>query len=182
MTFRLPPIPARPAPARRLLLPFTAGLLLAAGPAQAQKYRTAAGGRVGKDNTGLSIQQKVFDHVTLEGLALAASREFSGTVLVERHFGILGRSLNYYLGAGGHVGRQQDHGAFGGLDAIVGAEYKIALSSFVLSLDLKPTVEFNNGNGDWSRFPTAFSVRYILLKDKKKEGVFRRLFGGGHRK
>ncbi|WP_375418767.1 hypothetical protein [uncultured Hymenobacter sp.] len=181
MTFRFPLISSRPAgPRRRLPLAFFL-LLLAAGAAQAQKYRTAAGLRIGKDNTGLTIQQKVLDKVTLEGLALAGPREFSGTVLVERHFGILGPSLNYYLGAGGHLGRHQDHGAIGGLDFIVGAEYKIALTPFVLSLDLKPSLELGNGDGDWGRFPSAFSVRYILLKDKR-EGVFRRLFGKGRKK
>lgn len=156
-------------------------LLLAAGPARAQKYRTAAGLRLGKDNFGLTIQQKIFDHVTVEGLGLATAREFSGTLLVERHFGILGPSLNYYLGAGGHVGKNQDTGTFGGLDGLVGAEYKIALTHFVISFDLKPTVEFNPGERDWSRFPSAFSVRYIFLKDKNN-GLFRRLFGGGRKK
>ena len=150
-------------------------LLLLSAPARAQKYRTAVGLRLGKNNTGLTVQQKILENVTLEGLALAAPREFSGTVLAERHFGILGPSLNYYLGAGAHLGRHQDTGTFGGLDAIVGAEYKIALTSFVLSLDIKPTYEF--GAGDWSRFPTAFSVRYIFVKEKK-DGFFRRLFGG----
>ena len=150
-------------------------LLLLAGNARAQKYRTAVGLRLGKNNTGLTIQQKILENVTLEGLAVAAPREFSGTVLAERHFGILGPSLNYYLGAGAHAGRNQDTGAMGGLDVIVGAEYKIAFTSFVLSLDIKPTYEF--GPGDWSRFPTAFSVRYIFLKEKK-DGFFHRLFGG----
>ena len=153
-------------------------LLLASGPAQAQKYRTAAGLRLGKDNTGLTIQQKIFDHVTLEGLGTAGPRDFNGTVLIEQHFGILGPSLNYYFGAGAHLGKNQDTGTVGGLDGIIGAEYKIALTHFVLSFDLKPTVEFNHGDSDWSRFPTAFSVRYILLKEKKA-GLFRGLFGGG---
>lgn len=183
--FPYPPRPPRsPGPHRAgqprrglLLLLF---LLLAAAPAWAQKYRTAVGLRVGKDNTGLTIQQKILDRVTLEGLALAAPREVSGTLLLEQHFGILGPSLNYYFGAGGHVGKNQDRGVVGGLDAIVGAEYKIALTHFVLSLDLKPTLEFNHGDSDWSRFPTAFSVRYIFLKDRKN-GLFHRLFGGGRR-
>ena len=169
-------MPCPPAVARRLALFCFLGLALAAHPAPAQKYRTAVGLRLGKSNTGLSIQQKIADRFTLEGLALAAPREYSGTVLAERHFGILGPSLNYYLGAGGHWGRNQDTGPFGGLDFIVGAEYKIALTRFVLSFDLKPTLEFSSGNSDWSRFPSAFSVRYVFLKDKKKEGLFRGIF------
>ena len=185
MTFRQNPVFGGWPRGRRALVLATSLLLgllmLATGPAQAQKYRTAAGFRLGKGTTGLTIQQKIFDHVTLEGLGTASAREFSGTLLVERHFGILGPSLNYYLGAGGHVGKNQDTGTFGGLDGVIGAEYKIALTHFVLSFDLKPTVEFNSGDGDWSRFPTAFSVRYIILKEKNA-GLFRGLrglFGGG---
>ncbi|WP_139924861.1 hypothetical protein [Hymenobacter sp. DG01] len=159
----------------RLLL---AGCLLAASlalPAHAQKYRTAAGLRLGKNNYGLTVQQKILDKTTLEGLALVGTREVSATVLAERHFGILGPSLNYYFGAGGHLGNHKDTGGFGGLDALAGVEYKIAFTSFVLSLDFKPTVEFNSNN--WARFPTAFSVRYILLKEKNT-GLFEGLFDG----
>ncbi|RYU80131.1 hypothetical protein [Hymenobacter persicinus] len=169
MTFRLP----------RFFL--GAGLLLSAGllvcpAAQAQKYRTAVGLRLGKDNYGLTVQQKIFEKTTLEGLALVAPREVSGTVLAERHFGILGPSLNYYFGLGGHVGNNKDTGAFGGFDGLAGLEYKTAFFPFVLSFDVKPTVEINSA--DWARFPAAFSLRYVLIKEKKT-GLFNGLFGGG---
>jgi hypothetical protein len=133
-------------------------------PAAAQKYRTAAGFRSGGGSYGLTVQQVVLPKTTLEGLALAGTRERSATVLAERHFGILGPSLNYYLGAGAHIGTHRNDGTFWGLDAIVGAEYKIPFARVVLSLDFKPTLEFNSA--DWNRFPTAFSVRYIILKQK----------------
>ena len=99
-----------------------------------------------------------------------APRERSATVLAERHFGILGPSLNYYFGAGGHYGRHRDNGPFWGFDGIVGAEYKIAFLPFVIALDFKPTIEY--GSTDWNRFPTAFSVRYIFIK-KRKTSIFR---------
>ncbi|TGE05400.1 hypothetical protein [Hymenobacter fodinae] len=149
--------------------------LLAATTAQAQKYRTAAGIRVGGGQYGLTVQQKIFEKTTLEGLGLVSSREVSATLLAERHFGILGPSLNYYFGAGGHVGNHKDDGAFGGIDALAGVEYKIALSPIVLSVDFKPTVEF--GSDDWARFPTAFSVRYILVKEKNTSFI-NRVFRG----
>ncbi|MFD2784993.1 hypothetical protein [Hymenobacter rubripertinctus] len=142
--------------------------------AHAQKYRTAAGLRLGKNNYGFTVQQKVFDKTTLEGLVLAGSREVSGTVLAERHFGILGPSLNYYFGVGGHLGNHKDTGGFGGFDALAGVEYKVAFVPLVLSLDFKPTVEINSA--DWARFPTAFSVRYVLIKEKTS--LFGNLFGG----
>lgn len=165
---------------RALLLRFPLLLLVAlllggSQVAQAQKYRTAAGLRLSSGMYGLTVQQKILPKTTLEGLALAGSREVTGTVLAEQHFGLLGPSLNYYLGAGGHVGNHKDTGAFGGVDFIVGAEYKIALTRFVISADFKPSIEFNNN--DWARFPTAISVRYILVKEKKS-GFLNDIFGG----
>lgn len=153
-------------------------LVWLAPSAQAQKYRTAAGLRLGKNNFGLTVQQKVFEKTTLEGLALASSREVSATVLAERHFGILGPSLNYYFGAGGHLGKNKDTGGFGGFDALAGVEYKVAFVPLVLSFDLKPTVEINSA--DWARFPAAFSVRYVLIKDNS--GMLDGLFGGDKKK
>ena len=139
-------------------------------PAAAQKYRTAAGIRSDGTNYGLTIQQVFLPKATLEGLAMFAPRERSFTVLAERHFGILGPSLNYYFGAGAHYGRHRDDGDFWGFDGLAGVEYKIAFIPFVVSFDFKPTIEY--GSADWNRFPTAVSVRYIFLK-KKKTGIFR---------
>ena len=150
-------------------------LVLATGfaqPATAQKYRTAAGLRSDGTNYGLTIQQLILPNTTLEGLGMVAPRERSATLLAERHFGILGPSLNYYFGAGGHVGSHKDDGTFWGFDGLIGAEYKIAFIPFVISLDFKPTIEY--GSADWNRFPTAFSVRYIFLK-QRKTGIFRAL-------
>lgn len=166
----------RPTPLFLSLSMLLTALLLPAPEARAQKYRTAVGLRLGKDNYGLTVQQKIFEKTTLEGLALVGSREVSGTLLAERHFGILGPSLNYYFGAGGHLGNNKDTGGFGGFDALAGIEYKVAFLPFVLSFDLKPTVEINSD--DWARFPTAFSVRYVLIKEKNK-GLFNGLFGSG---
>jgi hypothetical protein len=144
--------------------------------ATAQKYRTAAGIRLGKENFGITVQQRLFPKTTLEGIGIFRNREVSATLLAEHHFGLLGPSLNYYIGAGGHVGTQRDQGGFGGVDGILGLEYKIAFSPIVLSLDVKPSVEISNAD-DWFRVPTAFSVRYILWKEKKT-GLFEGVFGG----
>jgi hypothetical protein len=161
-----------------LRLTFTALLTLLAFGATAQKYRTAAGVRIGRDNFGVTVQQKVFERTTLEGIGLVGTREVSATLLAEQHFGLLGKSLNYYLGAGAHVGVQKNDGGFGGVDAIAGVEYKIAFVPVVLSLDVKPSVEISNSD-DWFRFPAALSVRYILIKDKK-EGFLNNVFGDGN--
>jgi hypothetical protein len=138
-------------------------LLLALGQrAAAQKYNTALGARLGGGNYGITLQQRVASRVTVEGIAGLREREYSGTVLGEYHFGILGPSLNYYFGAGGHIGHNKDTGGFSGLDGLVGVEYKVAFLPVVLSFDFKPTLEFSSD--DYARFPTAFSIRYVLFK------------------
>ncbi|RTQ53675.1 hypothetical protein EJV47_02760 [Hymenobacter gummosus] len=154
-------------------LPVLAALLLTL-PAAAQKYRTALGVRLGSGNYGLTAQQKIFEKTTLEGIALLRSREVTGTVLIERHFPILGPSLNYYFGAGAHAGRHKDFGAVGGFDAMVGAEWKLPILPFVVAADFKPSFELNND--EWLRFPTAVSVRYVLIKEKTSfmGGIFER--------
>ncbi|MBD2721561.1 hypothetical protein [Hymenobacter armeniacus] len=158
----------------RLIYGLASGWLLVAlaQPAAAQKYRTAAGLRSGGGSYGLTVQQLVLPKTTLEGLGMLSERERSATVLAERHFGILGPSLNYYLGGGGHFGTHKDDGHFWGFDGLIGAEYKLPFGRIVLSFDFKPTVEFNSA--DWNRFTTAFSVRYIILK-QKKSGIFQDL-------
>jgi hypothetical protein len=138
-------------------------LLLAIGQrAAAQKYNTALGARLGGGNYGITLQQRVASRVTIEGIAGLREREYSGTVLGQYHFGILGPSLNYYFGAGGHLGHNKDTGNFGGFDGLVGVEYKVAFLPVVLSFDFKPTLEINSD--DYARFPTAFSIRYVLFK------------------
>ncbi len=138
--------------------------LLVAHSAAAQKYNTAAGVRLGGGNYGITLQQRVASRITIEGIAGLREREYSGTVLGEYHFGILGPSLNYYFGAGGHLGNNKDTGGFGGLDALVGVEYKVAFLPVVLSFDFKPSYEINSA--DYARFPTAFSIRYVFIKRK----------------
>ncbi|QIX61739.1 hypothetical protein HER32_11350 [Hymenobacter sp. BT18] len=148
------------------------GLLLAPPAAQAQKYRTAGGVRYSTGSLGLTLQQKILEKATLEGIALASSREVSATVLAERHFPVLGPSLNYYLGAGGHLGTHKDNGGFGGFDGMLGVEYKVAFTRLLLSADFKPSIEF--GGEDWARFPVGFSLRYVIVQDKSKGflGIF----------
>ena len=147
--------------------------LLVAHPAAAQKYNTAAGVRLGGGNYGITVQQRVASRVTIEGIAGLREREYSGTVLGEYHFGILGPSLNYYFGAGGHLGHNKDTGDFGGFDGIVGVEYKVAFLPIALSFDFKPSYEINSA--DYARFPTAFSIRYVLIK--RKNNIFDRIRG-----
>ncbi|WP_235861313.1 hypothetical protein [Pontibacter flavimaris] len=147
-----------------LLMIFVCGLSMAA---QAQKYRTAAGVRLESDRFGVSLQQKLHERGTLEGIVQVGSREYSGTVLYEWHRPILGKRFNYYLGAGGHIGNLKDSGVFTGVDAILGVEYKVNGLPFLLSADVKPAVHINHD--DWVHLSSGVSIRYVIVKEKKEK-------------
>lgn len=144
-------------------------LLLAASSVQAQKYRTALGVRASRNQLGLTLQQliKAESPNTIEFIASAGSDEYSGTALFQHHIPILGRGLNYYLGGGAHIGDRKDYGTFYGGDLITGLELKTPLLPFTISGDLKPAFHINRG--DWFTMGGAISVRFILLKEKKKK-------------
>jgi len=152
-------------------------LCLLGGVASAQNYRTAAGLRIGRGGFGISAQQKILERTTLEGIVALDPQELTGTLLLEKHYPLIGKGFNYYLGGGGHVGTLKDYGTFYGADAIVGAEMKLPLFPLVLSLDLKPAVHVNHE--DWFNIGGGFTLRYILLKEKKERKKFLGIFGGG---
>ncbi|CAN5802222.1 hypothetical protein BH24BAC1_BH24BAC1_16370 [soil metagenome] len=143
--------------------------------AVAQKYRTAAGVRIGKSDYGLTVQQKLFERTTIEGLAGFGEREARATVLLEQHFPIIGKPFNYYLGAGAHMGTLKEYGGFYGVDAIAGVEMKLPLFPLVASVDIKPAFHVNHEN--WVSLQGGFSVRYILVKEKRQERRIMGIFG-----
>jgi hypothetical protein len=150
-------------------------LILISLSASAQKYRTAVGARLGRNDFGVSLQQKILERNTLEGIFAVGNRDATGTVLIEHHFPIMGKGFNYYLGAGGHVGTLKDHGAFFGGDVILGTELKLPIFPLLLSFDVKPAVHFYHE--DWFDFASGFTLRYILVKEKKEKKKFG-IFGG----
>lgn len=134
---------------------------------QAQKYITAAGVRVEKQRFGLTVQQRVLNKCTIEFLGMAGTKEVSGTALFQRHFPIITNGLNYYVGAGGHVGHFKERGTFYGADGVLGLEAKLLFTRLLLSADLKPAVHVNHE--DYFGLQGGFSLRYILIKEKKKK-------------
>ncbi|MDB5263208.1 MAG: hypothetical protein JWQ14_2491 [Adhaeribacter sp.] len=153
-------------------------LLLTVYSASAQKYRTTLGARLGRNDFGISLQQKVMDEVTLQGIVGLGGREVDGTLLVEKHFPILGKAFNYYVGAGAHIGSLKDYGAFYGADVILGTELKLPLFPMVVSLDIKPAIHASHS--DWFSFDGGFTLRYILVKEKVEKKRFG-IFGGGNK-
>ena len=143
----------------------------------AQKYRTAVGARLGRDNFGVSIQQKVMEKSTLEGIFSAGSDQVLGTVLLERHFPILGKGFNYYLGGGAHIGTLKNFGTLYGGDLILGTELKMPIFPLLISLDLQPAIHANHPD-KWFDVGGGFTLRYIIVKEKKENRGLRGIFGG----
>lgn len=160
-----------------LLLSFC---LLFLGSLQAQKYRTAAGIRVGTE-FGLTVQQSLWDNYTLEGIAQKGffNDMASVSVLFEKHHKLLFKGLNIYMGAGPQAGFYSANkrvvykgeepvyrkNAYG-LALIGGIEMRV--KNMIISYDYKPALNFTGGDRFFDS-QTGLSVRYILIKAKKKE-------------
>ncbi|MEM9833272.1 MAG: hypothetical protein AAF944_21745 [Bacteroidota bacterium] len=134
----------------------------------AQKYSTAAGLRVDGDLLGITVKQRVFRTIALEGMITGNDTEMRGTLLLENHYPIVGKGLNFYIGGGGHVGGINDLGAVAGVDAIMGAELKIPLLRLLVSADVKPAYNFVYEQ-QRLEYSTAISVRYVLGKEGKSQ-------------
>jgi len=160
----------------RLVL-ILAGMLAFSFTAEAQKYITAAGLRVEKHRMGLTVQQRVLPKSTIEFLGMAGAREVSATGMFQQHFPIITNGLNYYVGGGAHLGHGKEHGVFYGADAVIGLEAKLLFTRLLLSADLKPAVHINHE--DYFGLQGGFSVRYILIKERKKKIS---IFGGDKKK
>jgi hypothetical protein len=157
------------------LSPATILFILCTATVSAQKYTTAGGVRFETDRLGFTVQQRILPGTTLEAIAMGNERQVSGHLLGQQHFPLLGKRLNLYIGGGFHVGNHKDHGSFFGPDLITGVEYKINAMPFLLSFDFKPSIHIHYE--DWMTPSTAFSLRYVFVKDKRKAGgFFDRLF------
>jgi hypothetical protein len=136
----------------------------------AQKYRTAAGIRLG-NSFGLTAKQKIGKQTTLEGIfqvPLRATDDAKLTLLYEQHRKLIGKRLNFYYGAGVHKGwaASKDDPDPSGISLIAGAE--ISLGRLALSADYKPTINAISGVRFYES-ESAISLRYIFVKPKKKK-------------
>jgi len=142
--------------------------LLSGYAGQAQKYSTAAGLRVDGNLLGITVKQRVFRTIALEGMITGNDTQTRGTLLLENHYPLAGKGLNFYIGGGGHIGGVDELGPVMGLDAIMGAELKIPLLRLVVSADVKPAYNFTYEEKPLE-YSTAISVRYVLGKEGKSQ-------------
>lgn len=147
----------------------------------AQSYKTAAGIQIGTKEMGLSIQQKIIDKVSIEGIAEKRSQDWNPskaiytattfTALVRKHKYIVGRAFNGYIGIGGHKIVDKTIENSYGLDGIVGIEGTIFYLN--TSIAYRPILSFQ---ADKKEFQNQFavSVRYVFVRapfsKKNKKG------------
>jgi len=134
----------------------------------AQSYTTAAGMRLGTE-WGLTVQQRILDRATIEGIFQSSLQreEVTITALFEHHNPLISRRLNFYAGGGLHKGWTTNKISWYknpfGFTLIAGLEFTIA--RLALSYDFKPA--FNLSGGE-KRFylQTGVSLRYVFITQK----------------
>ena len=136
----------------------------------AQKYTTAIGARFGS-GIGLSVQQKVWGKATVEGILQQnfSRDEVRFTALLEQHNKLIGKRLNFYLGAGPHLNWNSDFetgtSSSWGLSGIAGVEF--TLGRLNLSWDFQPALDLSNDLGRL-RPQTGISLRYVIVKAQEQ--------------
>ena len=173
----------------RIALPALA-ILLITSALSAQSYKTAVGIRV-DNGVQFTAQQYLFNQWTAEGILHSSigSKNLGLTLLGERHYKILARGLNIYLGAGGHYYWENEptrtettvNQNVYGLSFIGGAE--ISLGRVNLALDWKPELHLNESADQtfgWNG--ASLSVRYILAKRERNKIKDWKIWGGGKNK
>ena len=126
----------------------------------------AGGVRFGNDGFGITLQQKMLEHSTIEAIATGNLKEVSLSGLIEHHNNILfGKSLNSYAGIGPSVGKYYGvDSMYIGCNIVLGIEYKVLLLPIVVSIDLKPT--FRLQETDWYHTGIGISFRYIFIRER----------------
>jgi hypothetical protein len=145
--------------------------LLVAVTTKAQDYRTALGLRAGVP-AGLTVKHFLNENNAIEGILASRWRGFLVTGLYEFEYWT-GEypALNWYWGAGAHVGVWSAGynprldiaytGPVVGIDGIIGLEYTFDEIPLNLSLDLLPSINLIGSTG-WGGINSALSVRYVF--------------------
>lgn len=151
----------------------------------AQRYGTALGLRFGNSDfnrtVGLTLQQRIVDRVTVEGILQSDfSRNTTFSLLAEKHSPIISKRFNFYYGAGIAFGSEESFvknpgtkeiiHTYGnstiGVDLIGGIELTVA--GAVISLDYKPNINLA-GREEFYRGQIGISARTVLVKSKEQK-------------
>jgi hypothetical protein len=113
-------------------------------------YKTALGVKVW-DGGGISLKHFLTDRNAIEGVGFFWDRGFRLTGLYEIHGPIEGApGLKWYIGPGAHIGFYNNKfgdKAYGGVDGVLGLDYKFNNAPINASIDWQPSFEFGDGRG-----------------------------------
>jgi len=158
-----------------------------------QEYKTGIGVRLGGLTSGITVKHFVNPTSAIEGILGFGYRSFVITGLYEKHNYIsTAPGLKWLYGLGAHIGFFRyggyyyrvkynygpgNHGyvyyveypgntaTVGGIDFILGMDYKFRNAPFNIGLDIKPFFDFYSGpygSGPYGYFDGALSIRFAF--------------------
>jgi hypothetical protein len=149
---------------------FVSMLLMSFGFLQAQDYNTGIGLR-GGPSSGLTVKHFLSDKAALEGILATRWGGWNITGLYEINKPLPQPRLNWYYGAGLHIGswngdrnpwfNDKENHIVLGADLILGIEYNFSELPLNVSLDIKPGFNVIGYKGLWGD-EVALSLRYIF--------------------
>lgn len=147
---------------KKLFLVFTVIIgLSAVSNLKAQDYNTGIGFRLGWYN-GLTVKHFFNNKGAVEGILTTRYGGLNLTGLYEHHLPFFDvNNMNWYFGAGGHVGFYNDNNTFAGIAGVLGAEYSFDAAPLNVGLDWQPIFSIVNNSG-FLHENVALSVRYIF--------------------
>jgi hypothetical protein len=143
-------------------------LFLAPLSMSAQAYGTAVGARVA-DGWGLTLQQQVAVHTTVEGILQRGlkTQDITFIIMGEQHKSLLTRGFNVYFGGGLYktwletvtTGTQPDNPW--GITGVGGLE--ITIGNINASADFLPVIKLGgDSKASGFQFKTGISIRYVM--------------------
>ncbi len=130
--------------------------------ANSNEYKTAIGVKLW-DGAGLNLKTFLTDKTALEFVGFFNKNGTRITGLYEIHGNLNTEgNLRWYIGFGGHASLYR-YAKGGGIDAVLGMDYKFSNIPLNLALDWQPSVEFGVGslNGFAGNYG-GFAIRYTL--------------------
>jgi hypothetical protein len=138
-------------------------LCIISTPSLSQENKNGIGIRFGGLNSGITFRHFTNSSTAIEGILNPGHRGFIITGLYQKHLAIENApGLNWFIGGGAHIGLFRNGGSYyvykrkgnvvfieeegganavGGLDFIIGLNYKIKGAPFDISIDAKPFID-----------------------------------------
>ena len=146
-------------------------LLLSVAASQAQSkstnsstYTTALGVKVW-DGGGITLKHFFNDRNAGELIGYFWRNGVRFTGLYEIHGDINGaEGLRWYIGPGAHIGfynSKYGDGSFGGIDGVLGLDYKFSGAPINISIDWQPSFEFGDNRGFYGGWG-GLGIRYTF--------------------